>query len=78
MHLTGSGEAAGEPIPLGRPGWGGRQGVLVLGDCFSNHLCFRWSQQGSSYQIDIHGWELFSQTVVALREMLASIPSPSQ
>jgi hypothetical protein len=76
MPLTGSGEAAGAPIPLGHPRWGGRQGVLVLGDCFSNHLCFRLSQRGT-YQIDIHGWEPFTQTVLALHKIVSSLPSPS-
>jgi hypothetical protein len=77
MLLTGSGEAAGAPTPLGHPRWGGRRGVLVLGDCFSNHLCFRWRQHGTGYQIDIHGWEPFTQTVLALHNIVSSHPSPS-
>jgi hypothetical protein len=43
----------------------------------SNHLCFRWSEHGSSYQIDIHGWEPFTQTVLALHTIVSSLPSPS-
>jgi len=77
MLLTGSGEASGAPIPLGHPRWGGRRGVLVLGDCFSNHLCFRWRQHGTGYQIDIHGWEPFTKTVSALDQIVSSLPNPN-
>jgi hypothetical protein len=77
MRLTGSGEAAGAPIPLGHPRWGRHRGVLVLGDCFSNHLCFRWRAHGTSFQIDIHGWEPFTQTVATLRQIVGSTPSQS-
>jgi hypothetical protein len=64
-----------EPIPLGRAHWVRRGGILVLGDCFGNHLCFRWRRQGVGYQIDLHGWEPFSQTVATLHAMVSSIPS---
>ncbi|HYX87642.1 MAG TPA: hypothetical protein VE777_21935 [Gaiellales bacterium] len=74
MRRTGTGEAAGAPIPLGHPDWGGHHGSLVLGDCFSNHLCFRWAEDHSTYQVDIHGWEPFTQTVAALRRIVGSIP----
>ena len=66
-----------EPIPLGRPHWVPGGGVLVLGDCFANHLCFRWRQHGVGYQIDLHGWEPFSQTVATLHAIVSSIRSPS-
>jgi hypothetical protein len=66
------------PIPLGHPRWAGHRGVLVLGDCFGNHLCFRWRQQGVGYQIDLHGWEPFMQTVATLHAIVASAPSPSR
>jgi hypothetical protein len=78
MFLTGSGEAAEAPIPLGHPHWNGRHDVLVLGDCFSNHLCYRWRQAASTYQIDIHGWEPFTQTVSALRQIVSSLPNPAR
>jgi hypothetical protein len=68
---------AGGPMPLGHPRWAGRNGVLVLGDCFGNHLCFRWRQQGIGYQIDLHGWEPFTQTVSTLHAIVASLP-PSE
>jgi hypothetical protein len=64
------------PIPLGDARWAGRSGMLVLGDCFGNHLCFRWGgQQGVGYQIDLHGWEPFTQTVATLRAVVASLPA---
>jgi hypothetical protein len=74
MRLTGQGEAGGAAIPLGHPQWAGVPGTLVLGDCFSNHLCYRWSAGASTYQVDIHGWEPFTQTVSALRRTVESIP----
>jgi hypothetical protein len=52
MRDPSNGEAGAGPIPLGRPRWAGRRGVLVLGDCFGNHLCFRWRERGVGYQID--------------------------
>jgi hypothetical protein len=64
------------PLPLGHPRWAGRSGVLVLGDCFGNHLCFRWPEQTVGYQIDLHGWEPFSETVAALRATVGSLSSP--
>jgi hypothetical protein len=67
---------SGGPIPLGHPLWAGRNGVLVLGDCFGNHLCFRWRQRGVGYQVDLHGWEPFSQPVATLHALVASIPPP--
>jgi hypothetical protein len=68
---------AADPLPLGRPRWGGRNGVLVLGDCFGNHLCFRWRERGIGYQIDLHGWEPFTKTVAALRAVVGSLPPVS-
>jgi hypothetical protein len=68
-------EGAPPPLPLGRRDWNGRRGVLVLGDCFGNHLCFRWRERGVPYQIDLHGWEPFTQTVAALREIVSAIPA---
>ena len=67
-----------EPIPLGRPRWVPGGGVLVLGDCFANHLCYRWRRHGVGYQIDLHGWEPFSQTVATLHAIVSSVPSPSR
>jgi hypothetical protein len=64
----------GTVIPLGRPRWGGRNGVLVLGDCFGNHVCFRWRRRRVGYQVDLHGWEPFTQTVAALRAVVSSLP----
>ena len=68
-------EAAPPPLGFGRRDWNGRHGVLVLGDCFANHLCFRWRERGVGYQIDLHGWEPFTQTVASLRAIVASLPS---
>jgi len=44
----------------------------VLGDCYGDHLCFRWRVAGRAYQIDLHGWEPFLQTVAALRRIVSS------
>jgi hypothetical protein len=74
MRDRSDGEGGGGPIPLGRPRWAGRTGALVLGDCFGNHLCFRWRRRGVGYQIDLHGWEPFLQTVATLHAIVASVP----
>jgi hypothetical protein len=59
-------------VPLGRRTWAGRRGLLVLGDCYGNHLCFRWRGSGIAYQIDLHGWEPFPETVSVLRRIVSS------
>lgn len=61
------------PVPLGTRTWGGHRGLLVLGDCFGNHLCFRWRAGGGADQLDLHGWEPFPETVGALRRMVSSL-----
>jgi hypothetical protein len=66
---TGAGLA---PVPLGRRTWGGHHGLLVLGDCFGNHLCFRWRAAAAAYHIDLHGWEPFPETVSAPRRIVSS------
>jgi hypothetical protein len=60
------------PVPLGRRTWGGHRGPLVLGDCCGNHLCFRWRAAAAAYQIDLHGWEPFPETVSVLRRIVSS------
>jgi len=67
-------EAAAPTIKLASPDWPGHSGSLVLGDCFGNHLCYRWRTAGETFQVDLHGWEPFTQTVATLREIVQSIP----
>jgi hypothetical protein len=64
--------AGSGPVPLGRRTWGGHRGLLVLGDCYGNHVCFRWRAAAVGYQIDLHGWEPFPQAVAALRRIVSS------
>jgi hypothetical protein len=70
--MRGRSFLAARRVPFGRRTWGGHDGVLVLGDCFGNHLCFRWREAGSVYQIDLHGWEPFPEAVAALRRIVSS------
>lgn len=72
MMVGRESEAAAATIELTSPGWRGR-GSLVLGDCFGNHLCYRWRHSGEYLQVDLHGWEPFTQTVATLREIVRSI-----
>jgi hypothetical protein len=67
-------EGAPPAVRLASSNWGGRGGSLVLGDCFGNHLCYRWRQAGANYQVDLHGWEPFTETVATLRQIVQSIP----
>jgi hypothetical protein len=48
--------------------------VLVFGDCWGNHLCYRWREAGTARQLDLHGWEPFTETVAVLRRMVDSTP----
>jgi hypothetical protein len=64
-----------QPIPLGERAWTANPGRLVFGDCFGNHLCYRWHQDGRRYQIDLHAWEPLTQTVQVLRAIVRSTPA---
>jgi hypothetical protein len=63
------------PIPLGQRDWTANPGKLVFGDCFGNHLCYRWRENGRGYQIDLHAWKPVTQTAHVLRAIVASTPS---
>jgi hypothetical protein len=65
------------PIPLGRRLWTSPAGSLIFGDCFANHLCYRWREHGETYQIDLHAWYPLAQTVAVLHAMVASTPVAS-
>ena len=69
------GYATTRPIALGERDWTKNRGQLVFGDCFGNHLCYRWSQGGRGYQIDLHAWEPVTQTAQVLRAIVASTPA---
>jgi hypothetical protein len=73
MMAGREGEAAAPAVRLASSNWSGG-GSLVLGDCFGNHLCYRWRQAGANYQADLHGWEPFAETVATLRQIVESIP----
>jgi len=73
--MTGrEGEAAAPAVRLTTSNWPVPDGSLVLGDCFGNHLCYRWREAGANYQVDLHGWEPFTETVATLRQIVQSIP----
>jgi hypothetical protein len=63
------------PISLGQRDWTLLPGRLVFGDCFGNHLCYRWRENGRGYQVDLHAWEPVTQTAHVLRAIVASTPS---
>jgi hypothetical protein len=69
------GYATTRPIALGERAWTKNRGQLVFGDCFGNHLCYRWRQGGRGYQIDLHAWEPVKQTVDVLRAIVVSTPA---
>lgn len=69
------GYTATRPISLGTRDWTSNLGKLVFGDCFGNHLCYRWRQHDRAYQIDLHAWEPVTQTVRVLRAIVVSTPS---
>jgi hypothetical protein len=69
------GYATTRPIALGERDWTKNRGQLVFGDCFGNHLCYRWRQGGRGYQIDLHAWEPVKQTVDVLRAIVVSTPA---
>jgi hypothetical protein len=66
---------ATRPISLGRRQWTANPGTLVFGDCFGNHLCYRWQENGREYQINIHAWDPVGQTAHVLKAIVSSTPS---
>ena len=62
------------PIPLGERAWTASPGRLIFGDCFGNHLCYRWRHDGRRYQIDLHAWEPVTRTVQVLHAIVRSTP----
>jgi hypothetical protein len=74
MMAGREGEAAAPVVRLESSNWRGNSGSLVLGDCFGNHLCYRWRQGDAILQVDVHGWEPFTETVATLRQIVQSIP----
>jgi hypothetical protein len=70
-----SGYRATLPIPLGHPRWTREPGLLIFGDCFGNHLCYRWHGAGHHYQIDLHAWYPLSHTANVLRAIVRSTPA---
>jgi hypothetical protein len=65
------------PIALGRRRWTAHAGKLIFGDCFANHLCYRWPGPAGTYQVDLHAWYPLVQTVAVLHAMVASTPAAS-
>jgi hypothetical protein len=63
------------PVLLGRRAWTANPGELVFGDCFGNHLCYRWREGGRGYQIDLHAWDPVGETVDVLRAIVLSTPA---
>ena len=63
------------PISLGQRDWTANPGRLVFGDCFGNHLCYRWQQNGRDYQIDLHAWDPVTEAAHVLRAIVRSTPS---
>jgi hypothetical protein len=67
-------------LDLGPARWNGRRGRLVLappyprGGIDGNHLLFRWRQGGADYQLGLHAWEPFTETVATLRAIVGSLP----
>jgi hypothetical protein len=66
---------ATRPISLGTRDWTANPGKLVFGDCYGNHLCYRWRENNRGYQIDLHAWDPVAQTVRVLRAIVLSTPA---
>jgi hypothetical protein len=65
------------PIPIGDRSWTTPKGKLIFGDCFANHICYRWQRGGHRYQIDLHAWPPLTQTAAVLHAIVQSTPSRS-
>jgi hypothetical protein len=68
-----------EPVPLGTPRWGGRDGSLVLAPSFTvggidgDHLIFRWREDDTEYAVSLHAWKPVVEVSATLRSVVESI-----
>ena len=63
------------PIMLGHPSWTAGRTALSLGNCFENHVCYRWRLgDGRNRLISTHAWYPLSQTTAVLHRLVASVP----
>jgi hypothetical protein len=65
------------PILLGHPTWAGHDGTLSLGDCFGDHLCYRWTSKGTTDLVSIHAYDPLTQTISVLRAIVTSTTTTS-
>lgn len=63
------------PIPINHPSWTHPHGLLIFGDCFGNHLCYRWRHAHRRYQIDLHAWYPLTHTRDVLHAIVSSTPA---
>jgi hypothetical protein len=63
------------PVPIGHPAWTRPPGLLIFGDCFGNHLCYRWHYARHRYQIDLHAWYPLTHTRDVLHAIVVSTPA---
>lgn len=69
-------------VALGPVSWGGRRGAVALapgyptGGSQGGHIIFRWRQEGSTFVLGMHAWELFSEAYATLRRVAHNLPPP--
>jgi hypothetical protein len=63
------------PTPISHPAWTHPHGLLIFGDCFGNHLCYRWRHGHRRYQIDLHAWYPLTHTRDVLHAIVSSTPA---
>lgn len=62
-----------KPVVLGHPGWTRPAGTLSLGDCFGDHVCYRWRSAGRNHLVSIHAWSPLTQTLSVFAQVVRSI-----
>lgn len=69
-----------EPVLIGRPDWGGRDGRLILMPSYrdaptihADHLMYVWEQDGIDLVLSLHAWTPLTQAVRVLEAMVVSL-----
>jgi hypothetical protein len=70
-HLLDNGYPR-SPLVLGHPEWAGHHGTLTIGDCFGDHVCYRWRSEGRNFLISMHAWSPLTQTLAVLARVVTS------
>jgi hypothetical protein len=64
-------------IGLAHRHWTRSPATLSLGDCFNDHVCYRWTSRRRHHLVSIHAWSPLTQTLRVFARVVRSAHVPS-